>query len=1361
MINTLLEHVPIKMEVNDVEEDVADNKVVKDTTALDMAKDDENVLETDSDGVLGDEDEEEDDEDDEDEDEEETDLESEVLEIEQAATLLISSDEEAELEAQRIRFPDILVVKKTRKDSPKNSRSSSRNSSCSNSSSSTVPSSKPLAQIKPSTMAPKDCIEMQEKKQRISPHIKNVESSSNNNNSNAESAKMVDTYNTLLKSKTENKRVENVNKTKSTAENVNKPHVNIPSTPKCRRGSNNSTCSVASTVASETAETESCGNIYVFNLQQKLIFNCEFCDLKYGDLEHFGRHLHEAHKLFNFDEDPEKENAPRNVRKCMKNATTSCPNVKKEPLQSLDTITADSPTPTPSQSPPTPVALPLSVLAEPLESCGNVFLLNHRKLFLVCGYCECKYANLDLFEKHLRQQHRIFEGCQNEVNVVPKIEVKEEVYIITEVTDKSHIVKPQAMVAIPAEIPLNISTTSENEQETVAPLEEIAEAGKGYSSTPMQLKDAISISETLPEVKEKNSGSESEHLESLAESSSSDKINKRKRSSTVKELPSPIKRPRRNTRNATKANEVNTSSNNCDDQPIINSTKEAQETPKRASTNLIQSIEKPSENSNLNETKEVRKTRSAETKKIAPKDPVESKKSIKDKPKKVEKLNQTINKESDKTVKLPERKSVEINSIDNTKIDPKKINEDSKTAKGKESITNKNSTEIISVDIKAPVTNESKESKKLIKEVQETKTTKTQARKSTAKRKSVGNKRKTDAIVMEVNQEVAQTAATIENSSLETEKEKPVGEVESLGEAKKRRRIVKTKLEKEPSPAPQILSPSILSPTPPPQVEHLQVRQLPKEPIRYDETLMHDLNNDPVNDIIEQIQNEFLQNEQNEPANIGETNMVTFTINAVKEPLSNLANVTHKADENMSLSIKTPVSDLNSPEDVKILVIDNVKRFVCDQCPRSFKKHVRLVEHKRLHTGEKPFACDECGKQFRIRMRLNEHKLRHSKEKKFKCEICQLACCTKQDLNLHMRHHTNDRRFQCTMCPKAFVRSSDLKIHVRVHTGEKPYVCDICHKCFRANQNLIVHKKSHMGEASKTYKCEHCEKKFMRNIDRKVHMRSHTGEKPYKCEICQRGYSSKFNVRAHIERDHISANGVGTPPRGKKKPGPKPKALREELAKQKKLIEELQQQLLQQIKTDEKIIPCEEEIPMADTLQDCPITRSSQVKSSSSSSSNDPIQSAYELLNQLKNNTTTSKPLTIIPSPPPTVMAGPDVFSKAKKSPTTILPLTITQKIEQHSPASLTPSAASVSCLTTPSPPKTTATKVVSQKTSLGIQQVSVTVSMQVENVTQNPTTSEKENAGLLTTTTSQSTSVKKERKITSYFTVLGQKTEV
>ncbi|XP_061394224.1 zinc finger protein 260-like [Musca vetustissima] len=243
------------------------------------------------------------------------------------------------------------------------------------------------------------------------------------------------------------------------------------------------------------------------------------------------------------------------------------------------------------------------------------------------------------------------------------------------------------------------------------------------------------------------------------------------------------------------------------------------------------------------------------------------------------------------------------------------------------------------------------------------------------------------------------------------------------------------------------------------------------------------------------------------------------------------------------------------------------KRFTCPDCPRSFNKHFRLVEHQFIHNGEKPFTCDECQKQFRFMHRLEEHKQRHSKQLKFICEICNLGCCTRADYNLHMRHHSNDRRFQCSMCPKAFVRSADLKTHIRVHTGEKPFICEVCNKSFRANQNLIAHKKLHMGDALKNFKCEYCEKRFLRNIDRKIHMRKHTGEKPFKCKFCDRSYSSNVNVKAHMERDHSEGPVI------RKKPGPKPKDWKEQIARQQKLIEELQAKLKQQVKQEEIIVP--------------------------------------------------------------------------------------------------------------------------------------------------------------------------------------------
>ncbi|XP_065361359.1 uncharacterized protein Phs [Calliphora vicina] len=1737
MINTLLEHVPIKMEVKDIDEEATDN-AANEATGLEMANDDEEIDETDEE--LDDDDDEEDEEDEEEEDEEESETETDALEIEQEATMLISSDEEAELEAQRIRFPDKMAVKKLRRDSLKSSRSSSRNSQNSNSSS--TKSSKP--QNTAEVVALKDTREETDKKQRISPRLKlmekntSVESLQKENNNNT---------NTQTKKKTEHKKLENnknkqqetskcLDNNKSTEsnnknlennrniENLRKSPANVPSqASKSRRGSNNSTCSVASTVASDSAETESCGNIYVFNLQQKLIFNCEFCDLKYGDLENFGRHLHEAHKLFSFDEDPEKENAPRNLRKSNRmsnsnNAPKNAANVKKEPLQCLDALA----------EPPPVVALPLSVLAEPLESCGNVFMLNHRKLFLVCGYCECKYANLDLFEKHLRQQHRIFEGCRNEVNVVPKVEIKQEMFVITEVLGQQDHIAPQAMVSIPAEIPLDISISPENEAATIAALNETmemeedvleeqptssscAKADNGLVSTLLKeplAKDAITNEHSKPK--------DSENLLEAMEVEKPVAVKKprnKRRSSPVKPLASPNKRPKRNTRNKTKVQEettptivepnvaeqiaptettqlmetenINVTIKSADTKPNISkeSTEESTEkssdtiepqtttTPDKAAetekvivqeTTETKEIKKPTKTKKTTstETTATRKsistesienkkpTKSAESKQITPLETIdtinttktaefkkatspevvtETKKPIKSaEPKKSNPKQTTETKEiktptkaeeskkptTIETIEIQETKNLrktaeskKVTPIETTeikkstkptasmKVTSTKTTETTETTKATKTVGSKKPTaapetkearksveinestpavipetkesaiSIKSAETKEPtiavVSSETKVNRVTIKAqeynkpiAQETeatketrKTTKTQelttpeikenrkstkleaneptiipeetaeaitetetnslttqelletqtptkaearkpkqtkkGRKSTTKapRKSTETKKPTklETPDSEIEPESSETEMQCNEcdkkfarrESLKIHKRVHTGEKPfvcdicqktfrakqnltmhkkfHMGDASKtfecehcdkkfmrntdlkvhmrthtgekkfkcgiclqgyaskvnvqthierdhlsadgvvgtpprgkkksgpnfkvlreeleyQKKIIeelqKAKKEKE------IITPTLQPTTPPPPPS--PVEQLTAETLQHyaeEDSDMQDLNADPVNDIIEQIQNEILLSEQERQQENVQANSVTFTINTVPDSNEALKLHNNANTSTNSIVLESQANELlNSPVDIKPTLLQVVKRYVCDQCNRTFKKHIRLVEHLRVHTGEKPFGCDECGKQFRIRMRLNEHKLRHSKDKKFKCEICGLGCCTKQDLNLHMRHHTNDRRFQCSMCPKAFVRSSDLKTHVRVHTGEKPYVCDICHKCFRANPNLIVHKKSHMGEASKTFQCEHCDKKFMRNIDRKVHMRSHTGEKPYKCEICQRGYSSKFNVRAHIERDHISANGMGTPPKGKKKPGPKPKSLKAELEKQKKLIEELQHQLLQQIKTDEKIIPSEEEILPHDTLQDCTITASSPLVSSSS---NDPIQNAYDLLKKLKSATTTSKPLTIIPSPPPMAEPASNPFTKAKKACSTLLPLTITQKIEQHSPVPSTSSSTSLSCLTTPSPPKTTATKVVSQKTSLGIQQVSVTVSMQVENVTaaSSPTTPEKENAGILTTSssggaTTTMTSVKKERKITSYFTVVGQKAD-
>lgn len=94
-----------------------------------------------------------------------------------------------------------------------------------------------------------------------------------------------------------------------------------------------------------------------------------------------------------------------------------------------------------------------------------------------------------------------------------------------------------------------------------------------------------------------------------------------------------------------------------------------------------------------------------------------------------------------------------------------------------------------------------------------------------------------------------------------------------------------------------------------------------------------------------------------------------------------------------------------------------------------------------------------------------------------------------------------------------YANSLRLKEHFRTHSGERPYKCELCDLTFARNTTMIRHKLVHSGELP--YQCNVCKKRFRQDATLRGHMFIHTGI-GVPCSVCNKMFARRVDVKKHM-----------------------------------------------------------------------------------------------------------------------------------------------------------------------------------------------------------------------------------------------------
>ncbi|XP_030376069.1 zinc finger protein 26-like [Scaptodrosophila lebanonensis] len=209
----------------------------------------------------------------------------------------------------------------------------------------------------------------------------------------------------------------------------------------------------------------------------------------------------------------------------------------------------------------------------------------------------------------------------------------------------------------------------------------------------------------------------------------------------------------------------------------------------------------------------------------------------------------------------------------------------------------------------------------------------------------------------------------------------------------------------------------------------------------------------------------------------------------------------------------------------------------CDLCQLQFRRKYEINDHQMsIHAfDEMPYSCGKCIFTT-VSKSILEHHVEtqcHNEGKKLDCPHCHFKFQYQENLTKHIRtlhvrkpsmlvtESSSPRPFQCPQCDRTFAVHGCMTRHIRnVHHSEQvaikksKYLCSLCGLDALSPSKLTIHMRRHTGD--KPFKCDLCDKAYPVYFELKVHRRQHTGEQPFQCSVCGKAFARQDKWKQHV-----------------------------------------------------------------------------------------------------------------------------------------------------------------------------------------------------------------------------------------------------